>query len=58
MSSVHPQDSARILHKECASLARNGYDTYFVVCGESREENGVHVTGTGPAARRAAAAAF
>ncbi len=51
MSSVHPQDSARILHKECASLARNGYDTYFVVCGESREENGVHVTGTGPAAK-------
>ena len=48
MSSVHPSDSTRIFHKECVSLAGNGYDTYFVACGESREDKGVHVVGTGP----------
>ena len=49
MTSAHNSDDIRIFHKECASLAKAGYDTYLVAKGESREEKGVHVVGVGPA---------
>ena len=47
MTSVHKRDDTRIFHKECTSLAKAGYDTYLVVCGENDEKNGVHIIGTG-----------
>ena len=50
-SSVHQSDSTRIFHKECVSLAANGFDTWFVAMGDSREEAGVHVLGAGPRAK-------
>lgn len=46
-SSVHGSHEVRILVRECVSLARAGYDVYYVVKGESREENGVHIIGVG-----------
>lgn len=49
ITSAHNSDDIRIFHKECASLAKAGYDTYLVAKGESREEKGVHVVGVGPA---------
>lgn len=39
----------RIFHKECASLAKAGYEVYLVAKGDSREEKGVHVVGVGEA---------
>lgn len=45
LTSAHPSNDPRIFHKQCASLAREGYDTYLVARGESREEKGVHVIG-------------
>lgn len=47
MTSVHKQDDTRVFHKECTSLAKAGYNTYLVVCGESGKKNGVHIVGTG-----------
>ena len=38
LTSAHPSNDPRIFHKQCASLAREGYDTYLVARGESREE--------------------
>lgn len=49
LTSAHESDDDRIFQKECASLARAGYDTYLVARGESREEKGVHVVGLGEA---------
>ena len=46
-SSAHPSDDPRILYKECASLARAGYDVYFVTQGEDAIVNGVKVIGAG-----------
>ena len=46
-TSAHESDDVRIFIKECSSLANNGYETYLVAQGESREENGVHVIGVG-----------
>lgn len=53
MTSAHKNHDTRIFYKECTSLARNGYETYLVVQGDSFEENGVHVVGVGepPASR-------
>ncbi len=48
ITSAHNSDDIRIFHKECASLAKAGYDTYLVAKGESREEKGVHVVGVDP----------
>lgn len=45
MSSAHQNNDTRIFHKQCTSLAREGFDTYFVVRGDSFEKNGVHVVG-------------
>lgn len=39
----------RIFHKECASLAKAGYEVYLVAKGDSREEKGVHIVGVGEA---------
>ena len=47
LTSAHPSYDIRIFVKECSSLAANGYDTYLVAQGNSREENGVHVIGVG-----------
>ena len=49
VTSAHCSNDVRIFYKECASLAKAGYETYLVARGESREENGVHVIGVGQA---------
>ena len=46
-TSVHRQEDVRIFHKECASLAAAGYDTYLVTCGPQYEKFGVHMAGIG-----------
>jgi glycosyltransferase involved in cell wall biosynthesis len=38
ISSVHPKDDARIFHKECVSLATNGYDIILLVSGPEKTE--------------------
>ncbi len=44
LTSAHPSDDIRIFHKECVSLANNGFEVYLVVADEkSRIENGVNV---------------
>lgn len=54
ITSAHNSSDIRIFHKECVSLVKDGYETYLVAPGETREENGVHVIGLGekPASRR------
>lgn len=47
MTSAHGEEDVRIFYKECVSLAKEGYDTYLVERGESREKNGVHIVGAG-----------
>lgn len=47
LTSAHDSKDPRIFYKECTSLAKNGYDVTLVACGNSREENGVHVVGVG-----------
>lgn len=44
LTSAHSIDDIRIFHKECISLANNGYDVTLIACGESEYEeikNGV-----------------
>ena len=45
MSSAHPQRDPRIFYKQCSSLAKGGYDTYFVSVGDSFVQNGVKFVG-------------
>lgn len=47
LTSAHPQDDIRIFHKECASLAIHGYETYQIACGDTYEKLGVHQIGIG-----------
>ncbi len=47
LTSVHKSQDPRIMKKQCASLARAGYDTYLVAGGESYEEHDVKVVGVG-----------
>lgn len=47
ITSAHGPEDVRIFHKECASLARAGYEVYLVQRGESYEKHGVHLVGFG-----------
>jgi len=47
MTSAHGPDDVRIFHKECVSLAKNGYEVYLVVRGDSCKKKGVHIVGIG-----------
>lgn len=47
LTSVHSSNDVRIFYKECASLAKAGYEVFLVAPGESREEKGVHIIGVG-----------
>lgn len=47
MTNVHDEEDIRIFHKECVSLAENGYEVYLVERGSSYEKNGVHIVGVG-----------
>lgn len=47
LTSAHPQEDIRIFHKECASLARHGYETYQIACGKTYEKFGVYQIGIG-----------
>lgn len=44
LTSAHKADDVRIFHKECSSLAKNGFDVYLVVANcEETLINGVHI---------------
>ncbi len=47
LTSVHRHDDVRIFHKECSSLAKEGYKVYLVAQGVSCESKGVRIVGIG-----------
>ena len=47
MSSVHGQEDTRIFHKECVSLARDGFEVYQITKGETYSKCNVHLIGIG-----------
>jgi len=54
MTSAHRPGDNRVFRKECRTLAKAGYEVYYVVPGgETGDCDGVHVVGTGekPASR-------
>ena len=54
VSSVHCNNDSRIFIKECCSLSNANYDVFFVVEGDSFENNGCHIVGIGnpPSSKR------
>ena len=46
-TSTHPPKDQRIFYKECVSLAKAGYEVYLVEQGETEDDSGVHIIGTG-----------
>lgn len=54
MTSAHQPGDNRVFRKECRTLAKAGYEVYYVVPGgETGDCDGVHIVGTGekPASR-------
>ena len=47
MTSTHYPKDQRIFYKECISLANAGYEVWLVEQGDSEEDTGVHIIGTG-----------
>lgn len=47
LTSTHGNHDQRILIKECATLAKVGYEVYQVACGDSGNYSGVRLIGTG-----------
>ena len=46
VTSVHPADDIRILHKECVSLSNAGYEVYLVAPEVSNQlKNGIQIIG-------------
>ena len=45
LSSAHKNTDRRIFEAECTSLAKAGYEVYFIGRGKSRSQNGVKVIG-------------
>lgn len=44
ITTVHTSSDVRIFHKECKTLAREGYETYLIAPHDSEEEiDGVHI---------------
>ena len=54
LTSVHPRNDVRILHRECQSLAKEGYDTTLVVADGLGEQfiNGVYIKDVGTPSNR------
>lgn len=49
MTTAHKNSDVRIFHKECVSLAKNGYDVRLVAEGKSETRQGVQIVGMGDA---------
>lgn len=47
LTSAHRSDDARILHKECTSLAKKDYEVFLIAHGSSYKKNNVTVIGLG-----------
>lgn len=47
ITSAHDREDTRIFYKECVTLAKTGYDVYFVVSGTNDYKYGVHIIGAG-----------
>jgi glycosyltransferase involved in cell wall biosynthesis len=46
LTSAHQPDDVRIFHKECSSLAKNGFSVFLVAANCADEiKNGVHIVG-------------
>lgn len=47
MTSAHGAEDVRIFHKECVSLAKEGYEVFLVQRGGSYNKSGVNIVGVG-----------
>jgi glycosyltransferase involved in cell wall biosynthesis len=53
LTSVHEVDDSRILHRECKSLAENGYDIALIAARPPHDDlEGVRIVAVGPARTR------